>query len=262
MILCASYFIYFLLVAKNVDVVANQSYLTTPGTLIIYINTSTNKGHIATSLGYYNRVDGPYNPGVSPASIIYLTRNAVASSLYSSYGVSGLMGNMNFNANQPKLWMSSDYLGTDMNLGNNYSGPYNGIFYVDAHSPNTGVCVSNDPTGAGLHTAKYVLVPVNPGGSSSGTYIYDGLDYSLVFEPSYYLSHYSDLQAAFGNDYSAAFNHFITNGMSEARQAIATFNVINYMNRYSDLQAAFGNDYPSYYRHYIMYGYAEGRNGQ
>ena len=47
-----------------------------------------------------------------------------------------------------KLYISSDYLGQDMNLGNNtYSGPYNSIFRVEAASPTFGVCVNNSVSG-------------------------------------------------------------------------------------------------------------------
>ena len=95
----------------------------------------------------------------------------------------------------------------------------------------------------------------------SSVYIYDGLDYALVFDPEYYLNHNSDLYAAFGYNYSAAFSHFISHGMSEARIASSAFNVAAYRNRYSDLNAAFGDDWTLYYKHYIQHGCSEGRIG-
>lgn len=88
---------------------------------------------------------------------------------------------------------------------------------------------------------------------------YQGLDYSLVFDATYYASKYADLKAAFGTDKTKLFNHFINNGMKESRQAKATFNVVAYKNNYVDLQKAFGNDMPAYYRHYITNGYKENR---
>lgn len=99
------------------------------------------------------------------------------------------------------------------------------------------------------------------GGGNVGSYIRNGIDYSLVFDPVYYLNKYPDLQAALGNNYAAAFDHFINNGMSEARQASAAFNVVAYRNRYLDLQQAFGDDWRRYYIHYIQSGIGEGRIG-
>lgn len=96
---------------------------------------------------------------------------------------------------------------------------------------------------------------------STSSYVVDGLDYGLVFDPEYYLITYPDLYAAFGNDSIAAFRHFLNNGMAEARIASSKFNVVTYRNKYSDLNAAFGNNWPLYYKHYIQYGYSEGRTG-
>lgn len=90
--------------------------------------------------------------------------------------------------------------------------------------------------------------------------VYNGLDYSPVFDAAQYAVRYTDLQEAFGNDAVALFGHFISNGMSEGRQAIDTFNVQAYKARYPDLQKAFGNDLPAYYHHYIRCGRNEKRN--
>ena len=95
--------------------------------------------------------------------------------------------------------------------------------------------------------------------SSSVKFLHGGIDYSPVFNPTYYANKYADLKAAFGTDANKLFSHFINNGMKEARQAISTFNVTAYKNRYADLQKAFGNDLPAYYRHYITNGKSEGR---
>lgn len=80
--------------------------------------------------------------------------------------------------------------------------------------------------------------------------VYNGVDYSPVFNPAYYLSQYPDLQKAYGTDEQLAFNHFLRSGMREGRTAKATFNVYAYANRYPDLQQAFQDDLAAYYRHY------------
>lgn len=89
--------------------------------------------------------------------------------------------------------------------------------------------------------------------------VYNGLDYSPVFNAAQYAARYTDLQEAFGNNAAALFSHFISNGMREGRQAIDTFNVLAYRARYPDLQKAFGNDLPAYYQHYVQRGKEEKR---
>ena len=91
------------------------------------------------------------------------------------------------------------------------------------------------------------------------SHVIEGVDYSLVFDATYYASRYADLRAAFGNNEAQLWNHFKEFGMKEGRQAIDTFNVITYKARYSDLQIAFGNNLPMYYRHYCVNGKNEGR---
>jgi hypothetical protein len=90
---------------------------------------------------------------------------------------------------------------------------------------------------------------------------YNGINYSTVYDYSYYVNAYADLWAAYGvnDDEYGAFQHFITYGMSEHRQAISTFNPTSYRLEYRDLRIAFGNDWESYYLHYIQFGQYEGR---
>lgn len=90
--------------------------------------------------------------------------------------------------------------------------------------------------------------------------VYNGVDYSAVFDAKYYVEKYSDLKNAFGENSIALFDHFISNGMKEGRQAISTFNVQAYKNRYEDLRKAFGDNLPAYYLHYIQLGRNEKRN--
>lgn len=96
--------------------------------------------------------------------------------------------------------------------------------------------------------------------TSSKKYVSNGVDYSLVFDPTYYTNKYADLKNVFGNDSTKLFNHFISNGMKEGRQASSNFNVTVYKNRYADLQKAFGTNLPEYYKHYVTNGQKEGRS--
>ena len=91
-------------------------------------------------------------------------------------------------------------------------------------------------------------------------YVHDGVDYSPVFDPTFYANEYSDLKSAFGTNVSKLWNHFTTHGMVEGRQAHAKFNVNIYKNRYDDLQKAFGSNLPAYYQHYCQFGKKEERS--
>jgi hypothetical protein len=91
--------------------------------------------------------------------------------------------------------------------------------------------------------------------------MHEGVDYSPVFDATYYLDNNSDLKSAFGTDNDQAFLHFLYYGMAEGRQAKASFNPFYYRINNSDLAGIFGEDLKSYYLHYINYGINEGRVG-
>ena len=100
-----------------------------------------------------------------------------------------------------------------------------------------------------------------PSPTPTSKYVYNGIDYSPVFDPIFYSGYYPDLKQAFGSDAKMLFQHFIQCGMKEARQACATFNPTVYRKRYPDLDKAFGDNWPMYYQHYIQCGIKEGRSG-
>ena len=107
--------------------------------------------------------------------------------------------------------------------------------------------------------AKKKNIASTPTPPSSVNYTYKGVNYSFVFNPTYYSNKYPDLKKAFGTNATKLFSHFCEYGMKEKRQAIDTFNVEVYKNNYADLRNAFGNDMPKYYEHYCKYGYKEKR---
>lgn len=91
-------------------------------------------------------------------------------------------------------------------------------------------------------------------------YVVDGVDYSYVFDPEFYLEYYKDLENVYGNDYDKAFQHFIEWGMAEDRYAKEDFDIYSYKARYPDLKRAYGNKSELYYKHYCQYGYWEKRD--
>lgn len=96
-------------------------------------------------------------------------------------------------------------------------------------------------------------------GSSIERYMIDGLSYTPVFDPVYYLANYPDVKSVYGDSASAAFSHFTKYGLVEGRQANAVFNVTSYKNANQDLRIRFRNDLPAYYRHFAAFGKSEGR---
>lgn len=95
--------------------------------------------------------------------------------------------------------------------------------------------------------------------SITGLSVYNGVDYSKVYDYVYYLINNTDVYRAFGGDPQKTLQHFINNGMKEGRQAKATFDVFSYKNKYSDLRSQFGKNLKLYYEHYMKYGANEGR---
>ena len=88
---------------------------------------------------------------------------------------------------------------------------------------------------------------------------YNGVDYSAVYDYSYYIKNNPDVARVYGSDDVATLRHFVNCGMREGRQAKSTFNVNYYKSNYKDLINAFGNDTQKYYLHYINCGIKEKR---
>ncbi|MBE6465452.1 CotH kinase family protein [Denitrobacterium detoxificans] len=91
------------------------------------------------------------------------------------------------------------------------------------------------------------------------TSVYQGVDYSDVYDFYYYQAMNPDVAAHYGNDYVGTLEHFVRYGMAEGRIASYNFNWATYRARYADLRAAFGKDKAAYYLHFIEYGFLEGR---
>lgn len=89
--------------------------------------------------------------------------------------------------------------------------------------------------------------------------VYQGVDYSAVYNLYYYTGRYPDAAAAGAGGTAAVLEHFVTVGMAEGRQGNAEFDPAVYRGNYRDLQRWYGEAWPRYYRHYISYGKTEGR---
>lgn len=89
--------------------------------------------------------------------------------------------------------------------------------------------------------------------------VYNGTDYSAVYDYNYYKDNNGDVASAFGDNESEYLEHFVNYGMPEGRQASTSFNPVVYEYEYGDLHSAFGDNLTAYYDHYIHYGEPEGR---
>ena len=87
----------------------------------------------------------------------------------------------------------------------------------------------------------------------------NGVDYSKVYDYTYYLEHNPDVERAYKGDPEKTLTHFVNYGMKERRVSIESFDVNSYCKSYKDLRSAFINDSSRYYMHYLQYGYNEGR---
>ncbi len=165
------------LIAKNTDIISNPDAFMVPGTLMVLILPNESRGHIAVSLGAFDRQEGEYDPTENPQGVLQTTMEYVTSLLEQRYGVGqDLLLGLNSITQYPNTWMEKKYLGTDILLEDGtYSGEYNKIWRVEAYSDSTGVCVTNAAKGTNGLNAKYVLLPVTEnanvnGNSNSVTY--------------------------------------------------------------------------------------------
>ncbi len=93
------------------------------------------------------------------------------------------------------------------------------------------------------------------------TAVYEGVDYSAVFEPTFYAEKYPEVKKECGESKEQLLAHFAKWGIEAGWQGNAEFDVYAYKNRYEDLRKGFGENLRSYYLHYINYGKREGRIG-
>jgi hypothetical protein len=92
------------------------------------------------------------------------------------------------------------------------------------------------------------------------TSTYNGVNYGLVYDYEYYVSHSDVIRATGSLNPDTVIAYFVEHDMANGVQASLNFNPKTYRSRYSDLDAAFGGDWASYYNHYMTYGFFEDRS--
>jgi hypothetical protein len=86
--------------------------------------------------------------------------------------------------------------------------------------------------------------------------IKEGRPSSTILDLGFYRNNNPDLKKAFGDDWEAIYNHFITKGYQEHRKSSALFDGSYYCEKYPDVQE---NYKEKYLLHYIDHGMREGR---
>lgn len=81
----------------------------------------------------------------------------------------------------------------------------------------------------------------------------------LILDVEAYREAYSDLEEAFGDDWDAYIEHYLTTGVYERRFKGILFDPLAYAEGYSDIKDAFGEDVFAAVTHYVNYGITENR---
>ena len=81
--------------------------------------------------------------------------------------------------------------------------------------------------------------------------VYEGIDYSKVFEYRFYLTHNEDLAKAYSDNPQESLQHFIVHGAREKRMAHPCFSVASYMQGHPELKPEYGDDPLAYVSHYL-----------
>lgn len=137
---------------------------------------------------------------------------------------------------------------------------FNLISYKNRY-PDLRTALGNNLPAYYLHFIRYGKSEgrIATGNEFNATSVYNGVNYSAVYNFDYYEKNNPDIKAIFGLNDNGTLSHFINYGMHEGRQGNANFNVTSYKNRYYDLRRIYENNLRSYAVHYILYGKNEGR---
>ena len=198
-----------------------------------YIETGVNsgkQGSLIFSMSYYKNAYPDLKKAFGDNSILYLKH-------FVEHGMrEGRVASSNFDVNSYKM----QYPDLRQNFGSDMTKYY--IHYVKH---------GYQEKRAGTGCEEVV----------KATTVYNGVDYSKVYDYYYYINKYPDVRKYFSKDDTATIKHFVEHGMSEGRQAISTFDVKAYSRNYADLRGHFGNDWKKYFIHYMNHGYNEKRSG-
>lgn len=129
-------------------------------------------------------------------------------------------------------------------------GPYHYHHGYSAHLHENGICPYESSQAA--QSISVSPESTAPAAASPALPTAPAIDYSKVFDAGFYAAANPDLVAVYGTDSALLFQHFLTSGMAEGRQANALFNVRMYQAAHPELAATFGENLALYYTYYCM----------
>lgn len=177
----------------------------------------------------------------------YLDKNPDVAATYLNDDIGALQHFVNYGMNEGRVASDNfnvkSYLAQNADVRSAYGKDYH-AYYM--HYINYGYREKRKATGSTAYSASTV---------------WDGVDFSSVYDYNFYLKQNPDLAEKYAGDDMGALKHFVTYGMDEGRFAKQDFNVFVYKGNYSDLRQAYGGDTRQYYVHYMNWGKAEGRDG-
>ena len=89
--------------------------------------------------------------------------------------------------------------------------------------------------------------------------VYEGIDYDLVYDKDYYLSHYPEVFDEVGDGDEDVLRYFIEEGIPEGEQGCEHFSVLTYLEANDAmLRPYYGEDYSAILEHYLIGGGYEG----
>ncbi|MCR4647543.1 MAG: DUF4214 domain-containing protein [Lachnospiraceae bacterium] len=104
----------------------------------------------------------------------------------------------------------------------------------------------------------------NPDGDDSRSCIFDGVDYSPVFDFEYYKAKHPEVVGYYTTDpvrnpvkFKDMFYYFTRYGMDKGHQASENFNLEEYKKANPGLWDRFGDDNKAFYRHFCIFGYVD-----
>ncbi len=85
--------------------------------------------------------------------------------------------------------------------------------------------------------------------------VYKGIDYSKVYNYTYFVHKYGGLAKKYNHDDERILRYFATTGIARGRRGCSAFSVKSYRYGNPDLRRKFGTDLRQYYLHFIRAGY-------
>ena len=91
--------------------------------------------------------------------------------------------------------------------------------------------------------------------------VYEDVDYSAVYDFSYYLTKYPELLEKYRYDDKGMLKYFVKNGMKKMHRASSEFNIVSYVYEYASLRKKYGTDWAKYYLDFVNEGKRKKRHG-